>query len=129
MRRIAKNITLKCFLLLMALQVLNLGIDAIDFQPLPSATAGIEDFNYINSMAEYVSEIVLGHKDAFPEFQKESSSSQSQFTKHFSITLYQLYTDMVIIKTFDNNHTHNTRLIDSYNYLFFKEINPPPPKA
>lgn len=123
-----KHITLKCFIVLIALQILNLGIDAIDFQPL-NASSTIGDFNYINSMTEYVTEIVLGHTDAFPEYQKESPSSKSQILKHLSLKLYELKFYTAIVKEFKGNSSYTFPLNEKYNYLFFKEINPPPPKV
>jgi hypothetical protein len=111
----------------MALQILNLGVDAIDFQPL-SASASLGDFNYINSLTEYVSEILLGHKDAFPEYQKESSSSKSQFTKHFSIKLCELNTITIITKLTDY-HSAYVLINEKEIYRFCKEINLPPPKV
>lgn len=123
-----KHISLKCFLLLMALQILNLGVDAIDFQPMESS-ATIGDFNYINSMTEYVSEILMGYKDAFPEYQKESPSSKSQLVKHFSLKFYELNFYTAIRKEFKDDSSYIIPLNEMYNYRFFKEINPPPPKA
>jgi len=122
-----KNIALRALLVLVALQILNLGIDAIDFQPIAS-TNTIGDFNYINSMAEYVAEIVMGHKDAFPEYHQESTSSKSQLVKHFSLKLYQ-----PVSAALDLSNDHRGRIafaasINQYHCPFYKEINPPPPK-
>ncbi len=112
----------------MALQILNLGIDAIDFQPLETPVS-IGEFNYINSMAEYVAEEVLGHKDAFPEYQQESAASKSQFVKHFSLKFCEITLYTSPVNDFKNNSSYIVPLQERYKYLFFKEINPPPPKA
>jgi len=112
----------------MAIQILNLGIDAIEFQPLQKADS-IEDFNYINSMTEYVSEILMGKKDAFPEYQKESSSSKSQMLKHFSFKFCHLNINTSFLKEFKECNVYSVLLNEKNKYLFFKEINPPPPKA
>lgn len=125
MRISIKNIALNCFLLLMSFQILNLGIDAIDFQPLQSS-ASLGDFNYMNSLTEYVSEIMLGHKDVFPEFQKESPSSKSQCIKHYSIKLFELraFTSLLTITTNDN--VFDTLINEKYTYRYIKEIKHPP---
>lgn len=125
MRISIKNIALQCFLLLMALQILNLGIDAVDFQPLQS-TASLGDFNYMNSLTEYVSEIVLGHKDIFPEFQKESPSSKSQCIKHFSIKLCELTIFTPLLTVPANNIVYNSLINEKDTYRYIKEINHPP---
>ncbi len=109
----------------MSLLILNLGIDAIDFQPMQS-TASLGDFNYMNSLTEFVSEIVLGHKDVFPEFQKESSSSKSQCIKHFSIKLCELNTFTSLLTIPANNIVYNTLINKKNTYCYTKEINHPP---
>jgi hypothetical protein len=125
MRISIKNIALNCFLLLMSFQILNLGIDAIDFQPLQNS-ASLGDFNYMNSLTEYVSEIMLGHKDVFPEFQKESPSSKSQCIKHYSIKLCELNAFAPLLTIPSNNTVYHTLINEKYTYRFIKEINPPP---
>ena len=70
----------------MAFLILNQSIDTIDFTPIRTAS-GLGDFNDINSGTEYLSEIVFGIKDLFPEFQKKSTSKQSQSAKHISIKI------------------------------------------
>ena len=115
------------FVEVMAILVLNVSIDAIEFEPI-AATVTLGDFNYINSMAEYIAEIVLGNKDAFPEYQKESTSTKSQFAKNLSLKLYhQDHFTYSPSYTF-NNVCYIVPLKEEYNYLYFKEINPPPPK-
>ena len=80
-------------------------------------------------MTEYVTEIVLGVTDAFPEYQKESSSSKSQILKHFSIKFCE--------HQFDNYRNNMNEIISLYltprnetsNCLFSKEVTAPPPKV
>ncbi len=127
MKNAAKNIALKLFIALLAIQIINLSIDTADFQPI-AATITIGDFNYLNSMTEYISEIIMGDTNAFPEYQKESSSSKSQLVKHISIKLQQ---DKIAAILFNHNtlaHVYLNPKNENYNFLFFKEINPPPPK-
>lgn len=58
-----------------ALQVLNLGLYAQDFETIPTVNG--KQANIINSVTEYVAEVVMHKKNAFPE-KKESSSPNSQ---------------------------------------------------
>src|ERR1035437_7977041 len=125
MRISIKNITLNCFLLLMSFQILNLGIDAIDFQPIQNSVS-LGDFNYMNSLTEYVSEIVLGNKDAFPEFQKESPSSKSQCIKHFSIKLCEINAYRPLLKVPITNTVYNTLRNENDTFRYIKKINHPP---
>ena len=123
-----KNIATKIFIALMAIQIINLSIDAVEFQPI-ATTVTIGDFNYLNSMTEYVTEIVMGMKDVFPEFQKESSSTKSQIVKHISIKLFENNSTPTEPVFSIRNNTFIVPLKESYKYLYFREINPPPPKA
>ena len=125
-----KNITLKCFVFFMALQILNQSIDAIDFQPICAANS-IADFNDINSATEYISEIVLGNKDAFPEYQTQSSSHHkaAQSFKHVNIKLFQPQPHCYIPNQFIDIVTFAYPLDERYSFLFSKDITPPPPKV
>jgi len=122
-----KQIATKIFIALMALQIINLSIDSVEFQPI-EATITIGDFNYLNSMTEYVSEVIMGIKDAFPEFQNQSSSSKSQIVKHLSIKLFENNSIVQAPSIFKQNNSYSVPLKEAYNYLFLREINPPPPK-
>ena len=123
-----KKISIHLLVAIIAIQVINLSIDAVEFQPIAS-TVTINDFNYFNSVTEYIAEIVMGNKDAFPEFQKESSSSKSQIIKHLSIKLFQ-QDQFICTERFTQESTaFVVPLTEEYHYHYFKEINPPPPKA
>ena len=120
-----KNRFLKLFLILMSALILNQCIDEIDFQPLLSYNQ-IGNFNDLNSAVEYISEIVLGHKDVFPEFTKDGRHKQSSCFKHITVKNFT---------PFALNHTQDIFYIkaifsippsDKYHYLFYKEINQPP---
>lgn len=128
MKKFITNILTKGLIVLIAIQIINLSIDGVDFQPMASKVV-IADFNYLNSLTEYVSEIVLGHKDAFPEFQKESSSSKSQIIKHLSLKLFQ-HENLVNKTSYPVKGTSFiVPLTEDYKFCYFREINPPPPKA
>ncbi len=127
-RLAVKKISIQLLVAIVAMQIINLSIDAVEFQPI-ATTVTIEDFNYFNSITEYVSEIVMGNKDAFPEFQKESSSSKTQIIKHLSIKLFQQEGFTCRIPYTVKNEAFIVPLTEDYKYRFFREINPPPPKA
>ena len=125
-----KNITLKCFVFFMALQILNQSIDAIDFQPICAANS-IADFSDINSATEYISEIVLGNRDAFPEFQTKSSGhhKSAQSFKHVNIKLLQPQIICLIPNTSEPVVSFVYPLDETYSFLFSKNISLPPNKA
>ena len=82
-----RNRFLNFFLVLMATLVLNECIDEIDFQPLTISNE-IGNFNDLNSAVEYISEVVLGHKDLFQEFTKDGRHKQSSCFKHVSSKIF-----------------------------------------
>ena len=113
-------------ILVLAIQILNLSVNSIDFKP--QQTADISEFNDINSIAEYVCEIVLGHANAFPEpSQKEQKQSQLQKYAAYKILTASLY--LVDPPSIKAPIQFNACYDRSYYYQFFQEINPPPPKA
>lgn len=115
------------FLWGMAFQVLNLSIDSIDFNPFLSQN--ISGFNDLNSITEYISEVVLGHVNSFPE-SAQKTDSKSQNIKHVDIKIYQSAEHSFVL---DNQYgillLYSFPLDETYSYLFAKEITPPPPKA
>jgi hypothetical protein len=119
------NIFSKCFLILMAALVINQSIDEIEFQPLV-INGNIENFNDLNSAVEYISEIVLGHKDIFPEYQKNGSHKQSSSYKHIYTKTFNVYEAFVV--PFQQNVEMNFSfpLDEKYTFLFSKEIIQPP---
>ena len=122
-----KNIAKNLLILIVAIQVINLSVDSIEFQPSPIAIT-IGDFNYFNSAVEYVIESLMSHKDVFPEFQKESGSSKQQLVKHISLKIFSSSQFSIKPPFADNRNTYIVPLYEDYLFLFLKEINPPPPK-
>ena len=118
----------KMFIALMSLLIINVSIDAFEFQPINTEIA-IEDFNYMNSFAEYVTEILLEHKDAFPEYQKESPSSKSQFAKHFAAKIIRKERFVCQFVFQPNQTSYLIPLSEHYLSSYMQEINPPPPKC
>lgn len=120
------HIAQRFIILIMAIQVLNLSTNSIDFQPI--RTSNLTEFNDLNTVTEYFAEVVLGHKNAFPE-SKVKRQRQSATQKNLGIKLYNPSSAVCInarpvsLPGFcipaDDNDTHSMS----------REINPPPPKA
>jgi len=79
-----KYIASRALVLLLAVQILNLSMNSIDFKPIE--TTNLTEFNDINTIAEFVSEIMLGKVNSFPEFATKTQK-QSQLQKHISIKI------------------------------------------
>lgn len=127
MKTAFKNIISKLLIALLAIQIINLSIDSVEFEPIVSVVS-LGDFNYLNSLSEYVAENIIGDKDAFPEFQKESSSSKCQITKHLDLKLFEP-SSIAIAPNFSKlGIAYIVPLKVKYEYSYFNEINPPPPK-
>lgn len=121
-----KYIISRALLLLLAIQILNLSVNSIDFKPIE--TTNLTEFNDINTIAEFVSEIMLGKVNSFPEFANKTQK-QSQLQKHISIKIINDITTVepeFYVNTFTDL---DTSIKDKYLYEYFQEINPPPPKA
>ena len=127
MKLALKKLLTKALIAIIALQIINLSIDAVDFQPIVS-TISIADFNYLNSMTEYISEIILGKKDAFPEYQKESSSAKTQIIKHNSLKIFEHSFDGLIANFPVDTFCFLIPVKERYANFYFNEVNQPPPK-
>ncbi len=112
--------------LLVALQLLNLSIYAQDFKP-NNAAAGSEEVNITETVAEYVVEVMLGHKNAIPE--QSQHHKDLHFHKHVSFKAISLSSHYRLPELQQRNCVCAVPIKESYCYLYFSEINPPPPKA
>ena len=115
----------------MALQILNLSVYGgdLDINFDYSQQNNIGEFNQIDSLIEYVTEIVFDYKNAFPENGSHNPNSKSSHQlKHFNIKMVAfkrtfeqpIYSIVINMPEIFN---------DTYTKLILKEINPPPPKA
>ncbi|MFP5042528.1 hypothetical protein [Parasediminibacterium sp. JCM 36343] len=123
-----KNITSKVLMILLSFLIINQSIDEIDFQPLLTI-ASIGNFNDLNSAIEYVSEIILGHKDVFPEFQQNGRHKQTAAHKHTNPKIIQPVAVTLPSKEFVANISFAYPLDEKYSFLFSKEITQPPSLA
>ena len=132
------NITMKSalihirrlFLLFLALQILNLSFDSIEFEPIGSNNT-IVSFNDLNTAIEYVSEVVLKHDNAFPEYSNAGKSSQKNYPvqKQGTVKLYFSANAPCICSKTENISENYILINEKYTSSFFREITPPPPKS
>ena len=117
----------KLVVFIMAVQILNLSIYAQDYNPIKIGRT-LYETNEINSIAEYVGEVVLHHNNQFPEYPNDGHKDL-QFLKHFTLTAISI----PVLKMRNVNYTICSSYVvpvnEHYYFLFYKEINPPPPKA
>ncbi len=111
---------------IVAFQIMNFGLFAQDFQPLADSSISPE-LNIINSLYEYVAEVVLDHKDAVPENNKHPQKDL-QAHKHIQYKLITISKPQTLSDTQLVYNNKPTSLVKGYNYLFCKDIYPPPPK-
>jgi hypothetical protein len=116
----------KCVTIIVALQILNVSIYAQDIDMLQQKDV-ITYSNDINSIAEYIGEVILKHVNAFPEYPNDGHKD-FRFSRHVDLNLFSFQQFKVQIAGKHYIEYLIPGKID-YNFLFFKEINPPPPKA
>lgn len=122
----AKIAFAKCITFIVAIQILNISIYA---QPIdmPQQKGVLGYSNEINSVAEYIGEILLKHTNEFPEY-PDTGQKNFQFSKHIDLKDFSFQPFKAAPASTVNIEYLYPHKID-YNFLFFKEINPPPPKA
>lgn len=127
MQQLTKNIK-KFFLLIVAMQILNTGLFAQDF-----LVAGNQ--NIINSVTEYIAEVILNKADFFPEHQQHHSHGHH---KHHHSLLHKVQQYVLFKHTpSPTSFTFNIKMeVAKYafeNNIRFQsivfDITPPPPKA
>ncbi|MBS1495742.1 MAG: hypothetical protein JSU03_12570 [Bacteroidetes bacterium] len=120
----------KFILIVLTLQILNISVNGCEYtQRFIDEKGRIETSkNQIDSLAEYVTEILLGHRNAIPEFKhnhtkndQEMAKTQIQFFAHQIPEFISTKNSYPIIV---NYFCYNNQ----YYSLFYPEINPPPPK-
>ena len=121
-----KNHICRFFTFIIAMQILNMSIDAPAAQ-MPSSTASSGEINYIDTFVEYIAEVVLKYDNAIPE-SKDRQQKELQQHKQFEIA-FQKIVPITISFIEEKNQNHFLSSSDKYAYQFIKEINPPPPKA
>lgn len=112
---------------LVALQVLNLGLYAQDFETV--STTNDKQANIINSVTEYVAEVVMQKKNAFPE--KKETSNQGG---HEAVYKFQPF--KILFSNIQEQPPIIVSTVTSYNIFSLvpytncsTDIISPPPKA
>jgi hypothetical protein len=125
---LVKTTILKFILFIVAIQILNLSVYANELDHY-TYNHNYEDLggNRIDSAIEYISEIIFDYHNAFPEYSNHRTNSHSLQLKHFSFKLIHSST-VVELPYSTTSPVYASLLKEDYQYLFFKEINPPPPK-
>lgn len=113
--------------LLVALQILNLGLFAQDFDIVKQHN-GVE-LNIINSVTEYVAEVVMQKRNAFPE--KKEKSNQSDHESLYKFQPFKIYASNVtqaLPVLAIMRHNYGNFIVNSYrNHT--TDITAPPPKS
>jgi len=121
-----KHYIVRFLVFVMAFQVLNLSVypELLQWYRSESATNLNND---MDSLVEYVTEIVFGQKDAFPEY-AHKHHKELQIHKQ-AISLYS--EEMAANNAGEPfiRRPMEGAAPDQYSYQYYSEINPPPPKA
>jgi len=88
----------------------------------------IGEYNQIDFLIEYVAEIMLDHKDAFPENGVHNHNNFSHQMKHICIKIIN-FGRICDAPSYCSSSSTQTPLKEEYKYLFSSKIIPPPPKA
>jgi hypothetical protein len=112
-------------MVLLSLLILNKSIDEIEFQPNYVCSTEAQ-FNDFNSAVEYVAEIVLNHKNQFPDDTKNAHKKHAAAFKHINPKfIQQLYVQQYFPK-FKLKRSFAFPLDEKYTFLFSKDIIQPP---
>lgn len=111
------------------MQILNLSVYGRDCTEDVAANK-IGESNQIDSLTEYIAEIVLEHKDAFPEngTHNRHSNSLPHFMKHINLKIISFRKNPVS-PYYSSSQPIAIPSKEEYKNMFSMEIIPPPPKA
>lgn len=119
--------TTRLIVFITALQIMNMGLYCQDVNQARLASRNI---NYINSVAEYFAETVCKIKDAFPENPKSQGTHPHKHnTPKFPDVKLSIKNDGWQFTTTDLAANYRCDPKQQLYYEFYREINPPPPKA
>lgn len=124
-----RSLLTKTIVIIWALQVLNLSVYGSAYMESYKDTSGKvhTELNQIDSLAEYITETVLEYHNAFPENGQHTKNTAKTLKGSFQLFHLEQKIKPVII-TIPYNRNKHIIPQESYNFLFCKEINPPPPK-
>ena len=119
----------KLLTFIVALQILNLSIFMQDFDPIDTHRNTIGEFNEINSIVEFVAEVVLDNTNALPEYHQQNMGHNMMLQHKHAPVKMVTFDDLQPARVFytpSREYIHP--LNEAYDFLYFREINPPPPK-
>lgn len=125
--RYFKYYSQRFILFIIAMQILNIGLYSQNI-PTTISESRMEQ-NIINSITEYIAEVVLKKADAFPEnTNNNQDNNDTFFVKMWAFNLFN--------ETATEINFYDTKVIKSYSVLtnqkitnYEAEIIPPPPKV
>ena len=129
MLKILPTFLTRLVLLVLALQILNVSVYSKDVDT-DAKDNTIGEVNQIDSVTEFVAEIILDHKNAFPEdgaHNRRSGSSHQM--KHISLKIISFPKRNPTQPSCFSLRPTAILSKEEYRYLFFSEIIPPPPKV
>ena len=119
----------KGLLILISIQIINLGLFA---QDLPKSIVNGQEQNVINSITEYVAEMLLGKTNAFPE-EHQNRHDKTPAANHFKIQLFECYrlipSNFNIPTTITDDKIIYSLVSENSFRDYIVEITPPPPKV
>ena len=113
-------------ILLIAIQVMNVSIDVVEFRPLLPQV--LSEVNESNSVTEFLAETIMGKKATFPEnrLSAEKAHHPQQKTSHISVSLPP---SAVVV---ENAVQKDAIPVKDFSVAALacvpREITPPPPK-
>ncbi len=116
------------FAIIVAIQVLNMSIYNGDFVSIISAGTSSSGMDETDSFVEFIIENIE-HKNIDTDTETHNNSKESHTHKDFQVKYFIPTVSVIHIHRPLNCSELTNEFIISYNYLFCKEINPPPPKA
>ena len=123
MRVLKHNMIIRLITFIVALQILNMSIDAPGAEMSSHATP--DSYNYIDTYIEYVAEVILKYENAVPE---SGNRQQREWQQHKQIEIVfqgiEIPHTAPVCKSISENNWCNYS--DNYTYQFIKKINPPP---
>jgi hypothetical protein len=128
----------KAIVFILAFQMLNISVYSRSYEYFVRDKYGrtIIEENQIDSLIEYVAEIVFDFKNAFPEDPKTLSTEHEDNYKAPHTIVKNMMVQLAVPvhypgweQSAPKSSTPMHSFYEEYSYLFFREINPPPPKG
>lgn len=122
----------------LAFQMLNISVYSRSYEYFVKDKNGhtIIEENQIDSLIEYVTEVVFDFKDAFPEDPKTLSAEHGENYKAPHTIVKNMMVQLAVPVHYtgcgqgvSKSSTPKYSVYQDYSYRFYCEINPPPPKA